>query len=88
MTMIGIPILTSYTAHHLTTVIVTTMMTIPQVEVSAVVILVAEARQAISNMWTAFIILAIVSGIILYDKLPLILAHREKMAQLKKNNDK
>ena len=52
------------------------------------VILVAEARQAISNMWTAFIILAIVSGIILYDKLPLILAHREKMAQLKKNNDK
>ena len=52
-----------------------------------VVILVVEARQAIGNMWTAIIVVFVVSSIILYDRLPLFLAHREKMAQLKKDND-
>jgi len=40
-------------------------------------------------MELAIIVLIIAVGMFLYDKLPLILAHREKMAQLKKDrNDK
>jgi hypothetical protein len=54
---------------------------------SVVEILVVEARQATGNMWTAIIILSIMAAIVLYDRLPLILAHRERMAQLKKDND-
>jgi hypothetical protein len=38
-------------------------------------------------MWTTIMTIAIIVGILFYDRLPGILAHRERMAEIKKDKN-